>query len=96
MPWHLARISRQPGRVTVTLPDAPSIRLDAGTLEQAMEMGQQALDAHLDAPHARASNYGSAHHRRPPARSERCLGAIGDGDRHQRDSGPAGGIIGFL
>ncbi len=35
--------------MTVTLPDAPSIRLDAGTLEQAMEMGQQALDAHLDA-----------------------------------------------
>lgn len=49
MSWHLAVISRRPDLVTLTLPDIPSIRIEAATLEQAMEMGQRALSNHLDA-----------------------------------------------
>ena len=52
MSWHLAHIIRQPGQVTLTLPDVPSIRVEAATLEQAMEMGQRALCDHLDARRA--------------------------------------------
>ncbi len=49
MSWHFAQITRKPGRVTLTLPDVPSIRVDAETLEQAMEMGQRALCDHMEA-----------------------------------------------
>lgn len=49
MVWYVAHIANQDGRFAVSFPDAPAVRVVHETLEDALDLGAQALGAQIKA-----------------------------------------------